>query len=68
MAVRGAQEGVPRETGDILTGHKVSPQLGSVAAEEIILKADQLPLLIQFNGRHYILLATRGGGLLLNGR
>lgn len=56
-----------------MTGLAVAPQTGIKPPEEVVtssqmtVTSDTLPMLIEFNGRRYILLETKNGGLLLNG-
>lgn len=54
-----------------LTGYAPSPATGvSPSAEhpEIELHDEDFPINLFFNGRRYVLLRTRNGGLLINGR
>lgn len=58
---------------NVATGLAVAPQTGIKPPEEIVtasqmtVTSDSLPMLIEFNGRRYVLLETKNGGLLLNG-
>ncbi len=58
---------------DGMTGLAVAPETGIkpiaevATASRMTVTSDTLPMLIEFNGRRYILLETKHGGLLLNG-
>ena len=56
-----------------VTGLAIAPETGIKPPEEVVtssqmtVTSERLPMLIEFNGRRYILLETKHGGLLLNG-
>lgn len=58
---------------NVATGLAIAPETGIKPSEEIVtasqmaVTSDVLPMLIEFNGRRYVLLETKNGGLLLNG-
>jgi hemin uptake protein HemP len=57
----------------VATGLAVAPETGIKPPEEVVtasqmtVTSETLPMLVKFNGRRYVLLETKNGGLLLNG-
>ena len=56
-----------------LTGLVIAPETGvnppdaALPIAQMTVTSTMLPMLIEFNGRRYVLLETKNGGLLLNG-
>jgi len=50
-----------------MTGFAPDARHPSVPAGITTLKPTDLPMRLEFNGRRYIILATKSGGLVMNG-
>lgn len=54
-------------SGATLTGYKPDAFNPTVPAGPMRLTSEQLPMHIEFNGKRYVLLKTKNGGLVMNG-
>ncbi len=55
------------EAKEKVTGFKPDAKNPTVAAPPLSLTSEQLPLYIEFNGRHYVILETKNRKLVMNG-
>lgn len=55
------------EDKEQVTGFRPNAKHPTVPAPPLRLTSEQLPLQIEFNGRRYVILESKRGGLLMNG-